>query len=1035
DDSFGAGQCLALKMSIQNKSISFNTETAYQPNSIGKMLVRYKNVDTIHFRIIKVDWDFYFMNKYYGEKRMEELLKKTPVEAWTKVFQDPKDYQSHSTEIKVTKKDFGQYVILASPNKEFKLEKNAIAYSSFWVTNLSFNYRRNDSTIDVYVTDRESGVPMKSVTASIFIKKYNYTSRKYEIKKQESYTTDANGMFIIQSRSEYRHIYIDLTFDTDQYNNAYQLYQYKLYKNDKSYSTTHFFTDRSIYRPGQTIYFKGVKIHHNGDRHTLETGKHSTVSFYDANYQKVADLKLTTNEYGTFSGSFTAPVGVLNGQMHIKDKHGNKYFSVEEYKRPKFQVDFEPIAGVYKIGQKIKITGTAKAFAGSTIDGAKVQYRVTRTASFPYWAWYRWGYYPQSPSVEIKNGELKTNEKGEFTIEFLAKEDHSVNSKFYPNYSYTVSADVTDVNGETHSASQSVMVGYNAMNLSLGINATIERNDKNRFKITTSNLNGEKVEASGTIKVTKLIEPKGLYRTSLWERPDVQEFSEEEYHKLFPHDAYKNENDPTKYDKGEQVFQISFNTANSDSVDFTGMKHWKPGRYVVESSSMDAFRQEVSDIHYITLLDRKDTKNPTNDIWSFTPLKVYCEPEENAEFLISSAAKGLKVLYEIEHKGKIVGQKTLSLTSSQKKITIPIQEIHRGNITVHFSTVKFGRIHLSKQAVIVPYSNKELDISFETFRNKLLPGQKEEWRLILKGPKGEKVAAEMLAAMYDASLDEFASNSFYMHVFNSYYSNKYWSSNSFGQKGSQLYYKDWNTFYAIPYRNYDYLNWWGYSPSYYGFSYLSRGPDRLDLIDGNYSLNALSDASVQEESNAEAPAQKAKAGQNEIKKAEFSEVSANTTKNDKEPRRELGQIKARSNLNETAFFYPQLETNEKGEIIIKFTIPEALTKWKFLGMAHTKDLKIGYIQKEVITQKELMVVPNAPRFLREGDKMTFTAKVSNLSDGDLDGSAQLMLFDALTMKPVDELFKNNNAIIDFTAKKDQSARLAWDIEVPMGIGA
>ncbi len=1053
--SLGAEQCQSLRNAIMEKSISFVAESALAPETIGKIMMTYKNVDSLYFKMVKVDWDYFYHQELWGEDLMKDLLKKSITSSWSQALDNPGDFQSHSTEIKVPEQAFGQYVILASPNKSFSTDNNAIAYTSYWVTNLSYTYRRNnDESIDVIVTDRETGEPLKEVKASVYINKYNYTSRNYNLVRKETFHTDAYGMFTIRSRDDYRNFYIDLEKGTDHYNNLNQLYQSRPYHPDKVYSTTHFFTDRSIYRPGQTIYFKGIRIHHDDDKHTLETGKQSTVMLYDVNNQKVAEVVLTTNEYGTFSGSFTAPTGVLNGQMRIQDQHGSKYFSVEEYKRPKFEVDFEPISGVYKIGQKISVTGTAKAYAGSNIDGADVQFRVTRSCAFSSWVWYRWGYYPYSTPVEIRNGVMKTDEEGKFVIEFEATEDPSIDKKYYPNYTYTINADVTDINGETHSGNQWVIVGYNCMNLSIQVPEDMERNEKNRFRVNTTNLMGEKVNASGTIKVNRLLEPEQLFRSALWLNPEIQNIPEEEYRKLFPHDEYGTEHDYTKYKKGEEVLNAKFDTGVNDSVDFTGMKNWKPGRYVIEMNSIDSFGMNVQELRYVTILDKASSENPLNEVWLCSALKTTCEPGEEAEFLISTGAENLNVLYEVEHRGKIIERKMITLKKEQQKITIPIKEEFRGNITVHFNSVKFGRSHVSRHDIYVPYSNKVLDVEFETFRNKLLPGSKEEWKIKIKGPKGEKVAAEMITAMYDASLDAFASNSFYMNVFNTYYSSKYWYSTCFGQTNSQLYSDDWNIYLTMPVREYKQLNWWGYNAYYSRYSYRNY---YYDGDEDDYGLRGgaiMMDMAVSEIANEEreAPPSIAKEVSGNIAtRSDNKAVATGTTGLDKanqqtiltpgvkdaegSDRNGLGKIEARSNLNETAFFYPQLETNEKGEVIISFTMPEALTKWKFLGMAHTKDLKIGYIQEEVVTQKELMVVPNAPRFLREGDQMTFTAKVSNLSEEDLKGSAQLLLFDALTMKPVDSLFGNLNAVVDFSAAKGQSSRLAWNISVPSGIGA
>lgn len=1046
-ESYGADQCRSLINTIQAKEMSFTNEQGYEPGKIGKFLFKYKNLDQTHFRIVKIDWDFYMKNRLYGDQLMAYFSKLNAVQSWTQKLENPGDYQMHSVEIKIPQLDKGQYVILASDDSQFSSTQNAIAYGSFWITDLSYNFRRieEDGTYDILVTDRQTGKVLKGVEAIVYLNKYNYISRSYELIKQETYTTDDFGMCNVKVKGDSRSIYIDLTRGNEHYNEMSQLYLYKPYERDNAFTSTHFFTDRAIYRPGQTIHFKGIRIRHNGEQHTIETGKISIVKFIDANYQTVKELKLTTNEYGTFSGSFVAPQDGLNGQMHIEDAYGSAYFSVEEYKRPKFEVEFKPVTGIFRIGEKITISGQAKAFAGSNIDGAKLQYRVVRSCSFPYWGWYRYGHYPQSASIEITNGVSVTDENGDFSITFNAQEDKSINKKYYPNYTYTVYADVTDISGETQSNQQWVRVGYNAMELSVAIRSTMEKSQKNKFKISSTNLMGEKLNAKGNVKVIKLIENNGVYRTSLWERPDQEGITEEEFRKLFPNDVFKDENDISKLQRGEVVFDRNFNTEVNDSIEFLGMKNWKPGRYIMEASSVDPFGETVTDIQYFVLNDKSDVIAPTKEIWSVTPLKALCEPGENAEFLISSAANELQVLYEIEHKNKIVKREIISLSNSQQRIVIPIEEKHRGNLNVHFSAVKYGRNFNSNQTIVVPFSNKELDVSFETFRDKLQPGQKEEWKIKIKGPKGEKVAAEMLAAMYDASLDQFAPNDYFLNIYNSYYSGSYWYSNGFGARTSQLHYNNWNNYFSYAQREYSYLNWWGYYhvQAYYNYRYDMLG----DADYGIESSAELEEVSVisggknkstkkMEVVSGALPAARDENTQQDV--LGFANgVTGNTTAETRNTGsdKSMGAIKARSDLSETAFFYPHLTTNEKGEILIKFTIPESLTKWNFISLSHTKDLKTGYLKKETVTQKELMVMPNAPRFFREGDKIRFTAKVSNLSEEDLNGSAQLFLFDALTMEAVDAQFKNSKAVVDFSATKGQSALLSWDLEIPSGIGA
>ncbi len=1043
-DSFGAQQCKSLKHNITAKFIDFTAESAYLPNKKGKLLVSYKNVDSLHFRIIKVNWDVFTKRSLYGEELIDAMSKYDPVHKWSVALENPNDYQNHTTEILLPENDLGHYFVLASAHDDFRLTKNNIVYSSFWATNLGFTQRNNsDGSYSIAVSDRSTGTPLKNVKATALIQKYNYTTRRYDIKAQESYTTDDKGMFTMPPKKESRSVYIELKNGNDVYNNGSQLYQY--YRRDYSkdvHTTTHFFTDRGIYRPGQTIHFKGIKIKHAGESHEIVTNQTSTVTLYDVNHQKITDLQLTTNEYGTFSGTFTAPVGVLNGRMRIQDPHGSHTFLVEEYKRPKFEVDFTPVKESYKLGQNIKVEGNAKAYAGSVIDGAKVSYRVTRTSYFPSWVYYRWGYYPQGASnVEITNGEVTTDETGKFIIRFDAKSDPSIQTKYMPNYSYTITADVTDINGETRSASQVVTVGTTAMNLSLYTPAKIDKGNKHRYPVSTTNLNGQKVGAQGKVVITKLIEPDRIYRTPLWERPDMKRLTQAEFNALFEHDQYDKEADVTKLKKGEQVLSTRFDTAKEDSVTLNGFSSWTTGRYIIETTALDTFGVEVKDIKYVTLIDKNSDIAPTKELWTATALKSTCEPGEVAKFLIASAAKDVSVLYEIERKGKTVHTEIIQLNGSQKLISLPIKEEDRGNVTVHFSTVKFERSFSETFTVYVPYSNKQLDVTFETFRDKLLPGSKEEWRIRIKGPKGEKVAAEMLVAMYDASLDAFAGNSFGLYPYTSNYSYGGRSSSCFSTSYSQRYGPYWNDYIGMPHLQYPALNWFGFD-NYYQYDYYRYSEMSGNTIDRDEMAVEEVDVTLYRKSaNKDSPAPASGYAAGELKEV-AEDASAEREDNlqqgfdGKDKSSEgLGSVQVRTNLNETAFFYPHLATDANGDVLIKFTIPEALTKWKFIGLAHTKDLKIGTIQDEVVTQKELMVQPNAPRFMREGDQMTFSAKVSNLSEEDLEGTAQLFLFDAVSMQPIDHLFSNKTTPIDFSVKKGQSAPLMWNISVPEGVGA
>lgn len=1048
--SDGAKNCANLEYQIKAKSLSMTFEEGTVPNKPFRSLISYKNISGITLRILKITYeeDQKLTKKYYGEDLVKQYLKQSSVKEWSVTLPDDGDYQSHSTEIKIPGLPFGYYVILATNGKEFTSANDIIAYSNFWVTNIcSIDRYKDKYAMDFFVTDRETGKPMKSVVAQCYVNKYNYITREYEYIKWKRFTTDENGYFEIPAADDYTYFYIDFSYGSDRFVSDGSYYQYKNY--DYSYDIpykTIFFTDRAIYRPGQTIYFKGImlKIDKDANVTAIAPNVQSTVTFYDVNYQKVSDLSLTTNEYGTFTGTFTAPAAIT-GSVHIADLYGSSYFSVEEYKRPKFSVAINPVKGSYKLNETVNVTGTAKAYAGNVIDGADVSYRVVRTATFPYW-WYWWrGYYPTSNQMEIANGITTTDAKGEFKISFNALPDQSISKKYNPTFTYTVYADVTDINGETHSAQKYVMVGYKAMNITVDIPSDVEKTETNVFDLSTTNLSGEDEAAKGTVTIYKLKQPDKVFRTRDWTRPDKFVMTKDEYYAAFPYDVYDDENNMYKWEKGDIVFEAAFETPKDSTIKIKDLSDWKPGEYILEAKTKDAYGEDVESFNYFNVYGTKEKQIPDNSISYFTMVKSVAEPGENASFIIGTKDDSTKFYYEIEKNDKIVSKQWLTLSKEQKLIEIPVTEEDRGNFAIHVFTIKHNRLFTNKEIITVPYSNKYLDIEFETFRDKLLPGQDEEWKIKIKGPNGDKVAAEMLATMYDASLDAYKANYWYYDILKTFYSDLYWNGyQSFNDNSSSQYSFSKETYPYPVYRKYEQLNWFGfdYYYGYYGWDDYYDGDYELaaDEVTTTGSMKFASRGGVYKEKDL--ADKKTETGEEQTK-GDNLEIAGNISSLTELPvssptgtsGTDLTTVQARSNFNETAFFYPQMKTDEDGNIVISFTIPEALTKWKFMALATTKDLKFGQIQKDIVTQKDLMIVPNAPRFFRENDKITFSAKVSNLTEKELTGQAQLFLYDAMTLKSIDDSCKNTNALKTFTAAKGESDALSWDIEIPEGISA
>ncbi len=1053
-ESGGAQDCRSLQSQILTKNIALTFQKINLPQENFLGLVSFRNVNKLYLRVVSTsakefekihNKDDYYYGDAYKEKIIRFYANKKAVHEFSVTLPLDGDYQRHAAEIKIPGVALGDYIILAGTDPSLSFAENAVAYEFITASSISYiNRNKYSGEAELYITDRKTGSPLPNVKARILYRDYEHKSNRTLFKEHATIITNKDGYLQIPSSKKHSAYTIEFTNGNDRLitRNEYEPNGYDSDSfNDHSYyhredtstvTRTFYFTDRAIYRPGQTIYFKGIIIDTDSkQKNKLRTKQPVYVSLYDANEQETSHLQLVSNEFGTFSGTFTAPASGLNGNMRIADSQGAIYFSVEDYKRPKFSVELYPVKGGFRLKDDVTVTGSAKAYSGANIDNAQVQYRVARKANFPYW-WYCWrGYYPNSPAVEITNGVSRTDENGEFNIKFNAIPDWSVPEESRPSYTYTLYADITDQNGETRSTERDVTIGYAALKVGINIPAVLQQESKAEFNIQTTNLDGAFEKAKGSIQIHQLKTPARTFRQRLWERPDTFILSREEFYKSFPEDIYDDENNPFKWEKQKLVLDEKFDSENKKTISLSDLKRWNPGSYVLEISAKDKFGKDAKEVVYFTVVDSKSRQLPFTATNWFNVLKGTGEPGENAALLTGSSAK-TNVLYEIEKDNKIISKQWLKIDNAQQLKEIPLKEEYRGNIGVHYTFIYNNRLYSNSTTILVPYTNKMLDVTFETFRNKLLPGEKESWKVRIRGKQGEKVAAEMVATLYDASLDAFRANSFNFNIYDQTYASLSWNSTKgFDQSEAILHSKDWNNSIGGQYKYYDVLNWFNYSVYYfnrYGGGVggavskrkRSKGDDEFSADLAMPSAPALAEAVVSEQSKDSI----------ENEKEEASGQSAPVEqKSAEEP------VKARTNFNETAFFYPHLQTDANGDVLISFTVPEALTRWKMLGFAHTTDLQYGFATNELVTQKDLMISTSAPRFFRQGDQIVFTAKVNNISDTDLNGSATLELFDALTMKPVGDLFNHTTTVKNFSARKGQSAGLSWAISIPEGVEA
>jgi hypothetical protein len=661
----------------------------------------------------------------------------------------------------------------------------------------------------------------------------------------------------------------------------------------------------------------------------------------------------------------------------------------------------------------VNVTGKALNYNGSAADKAEVTYRVVRTARFPVWrSW--WSWFPTVPEVEITNGKTATDADGSFKVSFKAIPDLAIDKKFKPVFNYKVYVDVADITGEVRSTEESISVGYQSLLMDLDIPDKLDISQTNPFKLTVTNLNKQPVSTDVKVSVYPLESPSRLIRERSWARPDVFTISKDEFLKEFPYDLFDNENDPTTWKKKPILTDKMLNSGKDSVFTIESPEKWSEGEYLLIMEATDAFGEKVKVEKYFTAFKPASVQMPSNRPFWLAMLKNSGEPGDTASFVAGTSEKSVKLIYEIENNSKVISREWLDLSQAKTRLSIPIKEEYRGNFFVHLVFVKGNHSYQQTEQISVPYTDKELKITTETFRDKLTPGQEEDWKLKITGMKGDKVAAELLASMYDASLDAFMEHQWKFDLYPFHSSSGGWNvKDAFIQANSNMVSGKPGLEKSLVVQSYDRLNWFGFS--YYGGPYgrvvggMQTRAAAMPEMDGK--ANSL----VIKETN---PA----SGGGMIKESEKAPVNA-------------PEMPIRRNFAETAFFFPALRTDENGDVILKFTVPESLTSWKMMALAYTKDLKVGQLQKEIVTRKELMVMTNAPRFFREDDQVAFTAKVVSMADKTLDGQVQAEFFDAFTMKPIDSLLGNRAKARDYSIAKGNSGVFRWDISIPDGVEA
>ncbi len=998
--------CKNIIASIERPSVAIKTEKQLLPGKPFLSMVDFKNITKLYFKIVRVNFEKVALNpdnniRYWIKN--EKYLSAPGVKNWEINLTDTKDYQHHATEIKVEGLPLGTYFLYVSSQKDFKNAKH-LGCNVINVTNLSFINKNNDGAIEFLVQNRRTGEGLKGVKGEVFRIRYHHG--KNTVEKAGSFVTGDKGFSetAFTKNWGYNSIVRLIKGSDTLYRTSY----FDGYRSGTARPTVniHLFTDRSLYRPGQTLYFKGIVVQNENRKFTTLKNYKTKVTLKNAQYKKVVSIDVKSNEYGSFSGSFVIPTGSMNGNWQLITDKGRVGISVEEYKRPTFSVEFDTLSGSYKYNDKITITGKVNYFSGAPVSGAKVVLRVTRRNYFPMPL--RW-YPPQpSPETEIARGTAVVDENGNFSFSFKAVPNQNGDAS-----QFTVYADVTDITGEVHSGNTTLKISRRELWIVFDKTTKVNLNMNPEIAISAGNTAGKPLPVSGILKIYVLRQPHRVFVDRYWPEPDIYTLDKEEYRKLFPQYAYKKENQSEQWNK-KLIVSKELSWKGDTTLSGTLIRTLKPGYYKFVFTAKDQSGQPVSDSLTTLIFNSNSKKQVANKPFWYYLSKEKAEPGETVLLVVASAEKNTKIYYELTVKNKVVAERWIKAGRKQVVVPITIKEAWRGGVQINLVAVKNNRRYSLAKRITVPFTNKKLTIRLQTFRDHLTPGKKETWSVKISGYKKDVVASELLAAMYDKSLDRIKDHSWNFDLFHQYNFFAGWMAKPFSVSGFLNIKDAAPKYFSEEVIHYPQINWFGMpmagnNEGIYNVVGLAAGRERMNK---SIQMDVVDDIDTDDDVVKTGPVAQQ---QTEL----FSE-----NKSSNEP------TVTRSDFRETAFFYPQLHTDSTGSVSFDFTTPDALTQWKLMMLAHTADLSSGIKTLSFKAYKALMVMPNVPRFVRQGDRLMFSARVTNFSHKKQKVDVKINFFDPVTNKKLPLISTVMSTQKQTVLKAGESTKVSWFITIP-----
>lgn len=858
----------------------------------------------------------------------------------------------------------------------------------FYVSNLAVMIQQlPDDKHRYVVVNATDGQPVPGAKIMLYDRDYDVKTGKWKRLVHARLTTDENG------EAYFKNVDGNVLISTsnDKFTPAKDIYlsrtRYYERKDDKI--KHQLFTDRSIYRPGQTVHASAISYIVKKGLDASVPGKSMELNFIlrDANGKQVAEQKATTDEYGTASVDFELPKEGQTGLYFISvNGTVTKYVRVEEYKRPTFEITFPKVNEKYNWGDTVVVKATAKTYSGVPVQGAKVEYQVTRRNQLWWWG-------AGSAGQLVKTDSCVTREDGTFDVEIpleasLSGKDEADMSDFMRIarfFNFEVSAIVTDISGESHEGVMSLPLGTKPTILTVNLPKRIETDSLKTVTFAYRNASGMPI--SSRLK----------YRIDKGEWKDAEA------------------NAPVS------IKEYASSSASSSLV-------WKSGVHQLEAiCGQDTLQQKF------TLFSMKDTHpvEPTTE-WYYQTAKTFPRDGKPVYIQVGSSENGAHIVYSIIAGNKLLEKGAWELGDSIVTLPFTYKEEYASGIVLNYSFVKQGKCYIRMMSIARPLPEKKLNIAWKTFRNRLTPGQKEEWTLKITTPDGKPAKAQLMSVLYDKSLDQIAPHSWKMSLgFSQWLPSCYWTSNLW-------YYKmDLLGVYPTKYFDQKQLDVDKFDGKYFSY-YAYMQAVELSKLERS-SGGTVESVRIEKHSSVKDEVVREEAKGIWIRSSKMTRVGAAAPSANKvfdaveempqfaggsgsDAGQYLDKVQVRENMNETAFFYPALESDNNGNVAIRFTLPESVTTWKFMGLAHDKEMRNGLLVDEAVAQKTVMVQPNMPRFLREGDKSTIVVKLFNTSDKMVSGNTRMQILDPETNKVVWQ--KTQNYSID----AEGSATISFDVQ-------